>query len=408
MFNTREIFPETDKPLQKIMVALLVLIAFSLPFKFLVNLFIVLALIVWLFSKPFKKLFTKTKNTKVLLVIIIFYLLHLVSLLFTDNIIEGLSSLEIKVSMLIFPLLFYTEEFSKKQYLFFFKSFIVGTLLCCLLCLSRAVWFYFSVSQDASHFYYEALSWFQHPSYLAMYISFCCALMLLTNILSKSFTYISILFFTFFVLLLSSKTGILIHFITLIFSFTSLFLKGRNYFKVIGVSLLGLLVCISILFLIPQVKQRFNAAFIAVSSTNLDKTSTESTAVRILIWNEAMQIIKEHPVFGVSTGNANDALYDAYQKDGLTGAYEKKLNAHSQYFQTTIGLGLVGLISLLSLFMVPLFANRNKMVFLFVGLLTLNFLTESMLQAMAGCIFFGYFYSLICFQNDSFLTTTDR
>src|ERR1700739_3065014 len=103
MFKLQEIFPETDKPLQKTMVALLVLVAFSLPFKFLVNLFIVLAFITWLFSNPYKKLVTKTKYTNVLLAIFIFYLLHLTGLLYTSNIQEGLFSLEIKISMLIFP-----------------------------------------------------------------------------------------------------------------------------------------------------------------------------------------------------------------------------------------------------------------------------------------------------------------
>ncbi|HEX7415237.1 MAG TPA: hypothetical protein VF411_14425, partial [Bacteroidia bacterium] len=63
MFKLQEIFPETDKLLQKAIVALVALVAFSLPFKFLVNLFIVLAFVAWLFSNPFKKLFTKSTNT---------------------------------------------------------------------------------------------------------------------------------------------------------------------------------------------------------------------------------------------------------------------------------------------------------------------------------------------------------
>jgi len=405
MFKLQEIFPETDKPLKKTIVALLVLVAFSLPFKFLVNLFIILEFVTWLFTNPFKKLFTKTKNTGILLAVFIFYLLHVVALLYTNNIQEGFFSLEIKISMLIFPLLFYTEEFSIKQHQFFFKSFIVGTLLCCLLCLSRAFFFYFYTHENL--FYYEGLSWFQHPSYLAMYVSFCCAVLLLINIFSKAITYISIIFFTLFVFLLSSKTGIVIHFITLVFSFASLLFKGKNYFKVVGISLVGLLICVSILFFIPAIKQRFIGASNALQSKDIDKTSTESTTVRMLIWNEAIQIIKQHPVIGVSPGNANDALYESYKKDGLTGAYEKKLNAHSQYFQTTIGLGLIGLLSLVSLFAVPLFTNRNKMVVFFIGITALNFLTESMFQTMAGCIFFGYFYSLICFNHDPILSATD-
>ncbi|HTA63775.1 MAG TPA: hypothetical protein VK835_15035, partial [Bacteroidia bacterium] len=142
MFKLQEIFPETDKALQKATVVLVVLVAFFLPFKFLVNVFIALVFAAWLLSNPFKKLFTKTENSKIFLVIFIFYLLHALALLYTQNIGEGLFSLEIKASMLIFPLLFYTEQFSQKQIQFFLKSFIAGTIFCCVLCLVRAAFLY--------------------------------------------------------------------------------------------------------------------------------------------------------------------------------------------------------------------------------------------------------------------------
>jgi O-antigen ligase len=404
MFKLQEIFPETNKPLQKAMVALLVLVAFFLPFKFLVNIFIVCVFIVWLFSNPFKKLFTKTQNTKLFLAIFIFYLLHLTALLYTQNIGEGLFSLEIKVSMFIFPLVFYTEQFTPKQIAFFLKSFIVGTLLCCLLCLLHVMYLYISVGEV--NFYYEHLAWFQHPSYLAMYATFCCVTLLLKDIFSTLFTYISIAFFTVFVLLLSSKTGIAIHFGTLVFCMTLIFLKGRNYLKILGIVFLAMLIFCICLFFMP-VLNRFNGAIAAIQSTSLDKTSTESTTVRRLIWHEATQIIKQNLLLGVAPGDANDALYESYKQNGITGAYEKKLNAHSQYFQTTVGLGLIGLASLLAVFIIPLIENRKKMVLFFVLITALSFLTESMLQTMAGCIFFGYFYSVICFKHDSIFTTTN-
>src|ERR1700751_944381 len=205
MFKLQEIFPETDKALQKAMVALLVLVAFFLPFKLLVNVFIALVFVAWLLSNPFKKLFTKTQNTKVFLAIFIFYLLHLLALLYTQNIGEGLFSLELKISMLIFPLVFYTEQFTEKQIAFFLKSFIIGTLVCCLGCLLRVIYMY--VFEGEANFFYESLAWFQHPSYLAMYITFCCVCLLLKNMFGKLFTYSSLVFFTVFVLLLSSKTG---------------------------------------------------------------------------------------------------------------------------------------------------------------------------------------------------------
>jgi len=405
MFKLQEIFPETDKGLKKATVALLVLVAFFLPFKFLVNIFIVAIFVLWLFSNPFKKLFTKTKNTKLFLAIFIFYLLHLTALLYTQNISEGLFSLEIKISMLIFPLLFYTEQFTEKQIQFFLKSFIVGTICCCLLCLLRVIFLY--LTKGETNFYYEVLAWFQHPAYLTMYITFCCVTLLLNNIFSKPFTYISIVFFTFFTLLLSSKAGIVIHFTILVFCIASLFLKRKNYLKILGITFLGLLAFCIGLFFIPEVHERFNGAFVSLKTNNLDKNSTESTTVRRMIWNEAAQIIKQNLLLGVSPGDANDALYESYKQNGLTGAYAKKLNAHSQYFQTGVGLGLMGLLSLLALFIVPLLENRKKIVLFFVLITVLNFFTESMLQTMAGCIFLGYFYSIICFKHDSILATTD-
>ena len=397
MFKLREIFPEADKPLQKIMVALLALVAFFLPFKILVNLFIVLAFITWLFTNPFKKLFSKNKYTKVLIAILFFYLLHAIALLYTHNIGEGLFSLEIKISMLIFPLLFYTESFSQQQYHFFLKTFIAGTLLCCLLCLGRAIFVYLQTNE--SHFYYEGFSWFQHPSYLSMYVTFCSIALLKNKLFDKVKTGILIILFTVFVLFLSSKTGVLIHFILLMLCIASLFLKGRNYVKMGGIFMAGMLIFGICLFFIPTVKQRFSGVFNALETNKIAKTSTESTTVRILIWNEAIQIIKQHPIFGLSPGDANDVLYEGYRINGLTGAYERKLNAHSQYFQTTVGLGIIGLLSLLVLFIVPVFVSREGVLLFFLLISGVNFLTESMLQTMAGCIFFGYFYAMLSFKE---------
>ena len=398
MFKLQEIFPVTDKSLHKALVALLALVAFFLPFKFLVNLFIALSLVAWLLSNPFKKLFVKTQNTKTLLTIVGFYVLHVVALLYTSNMGEGLFSLEIKLSLLVFPLIFYTETFTQKQYMFFLKSFVLGTLLCCVICLARVSFLYFA--KNETNFYYESLSWFQHPSYLAMYITFCCIILLLKNIFSRLITYICIAFFTFFVLLLSSKTGIVIHFLMIVICTASLFLKRKNYVKVIGIVLIGFIVFCAGLFFIPEVKQRFKGAFVSLNTTEIDKKSVESTAVRRLIWGEATEIIKQNILIGVGPGDANDVLYQSYLQNGLTRAYTKKLNAHSQYFQTAVGLGLIGLFGLLSILFIPLIKNRKRIVLFFVLILASNFLTESMLQTMAGCIFLGYFYSIICLTHD--------
>ncbi|HRD40798.1 MAG TPA: O-antigen ligase family protein, partial [Bacteroidia bacterium] len=83
--------------------------------------------------------------------------------------------------------------------------------------------------------------------------------------------------------------------------------------------------------------ERLSNAFKTASSANVDKTSVESTAVRMLIWGESMEIIKNNFWWGVGVGDANDVLQAAYKEHGLTGALEHNLNTHNQYFQTFIG-----------------------------------------------------------------------
>ncbi|HXB39609.1 MAG TPA: O-antigen ligase family protein [Bacteroidia bacterium] len=398
MIKLQDIFPESEKTVNKVLVALLALVVFFLPFKFLVNLFIVLALITWLAGNPFKALFTKNKFTKCLLAILVFYLLHAIAFFYTNNIEESFFSLEIKISLLIFPLIFYTENYTWHQMKFFVRSFVLGNLLCCLLCLGHAG--YLTLTEEKNYFFYQDLSWFQHPSYFSMYLTFSSVALLQKKIFTRLQNLLCLVIFTLFILLLSSKTGITIHFLFLLMVGVAYFLGKGNYLKVALFALASGLVLFLLVYFVPPVKERFQNVVRAFDSDKTDKSATESTAVRMLIWQEAKKIIKKKPLLGVSPGDANDALYASYKEHGLTGAYEKKLNAHSQYFQTGVGLGFVGLTSLLAMFILPFFQKPRKLLVFFLLISAVNFLTESMLQTMAGCIFFGYFYALLCFDKE--------
>jgi len=399
MLNLQEIFPVSSKPIHRVLLALLALVSFSLPFKdqFLVNLFIVLTILVWLFGNPFKKLFSKRKNVKSLLAIVFFYVLHAIALLYTNNLQEGFFSLEIKISLFIFPLIFYSLDYTAKQNKFLLRNFISGCLLCCFLCIGHSV--YISFTENKNYFFYQDLSWFQHPSYLSMYLTFCCVALFEWKLYIKSVQIGLTLFFTLFVLLLSSKSGIVIHVVFLSVYFISSYIAAGNYKKLFLFSASGILIALFIILFIPKVKDRFQNVINAFQSDKIDKSATESTAVRMLIWQEATEIIKQNPLLGVSPGDTNDALYESYKQNGLAGAYAKKLNAHSQYFQTGVGLGLIGLVSFISMFILPFFENKGKLLIFFLLITAVNFFTESMLQTMAGSIFFGYFYAMLCFEK---------
>jgi O-antigen ligase len=142
------------------------------------------------------------------------------------------------------------------------------------------------------------------------------------------------------------------------------------------------------------------------STESVDKNSAESTAVRVLIWEQSLEVIKKNLVFGTGVGDANDELYRAYENNGLSGALRHKLNAHNQYLQTTIGMGLVGLALLVMInFGSLIYSIRKKhfLFFIFSILVILNFMVESMLQRSDGVLFFAFFYCFFYLVNESSL-----
>ncbi len=124
---------------------------------------------------------------------------------------------------------------------------------------------------------------------------------------------------------------------------------------------------------------------------------------RKFIWSASWEIIKNNVLFGVGTGDVKDRLMEKYAQEGYEGAMKQKLNAHNQFLQTTIALGLSGLLLIGACFVIPFRIVLQKRQFLLGWLILLFFmyaLTESVFEVQAGVIFFTYFSSLFVFSDD--------
>jgi O-antigen ligase len=204
--------------------------------------------------------------------------------------------------------------------------------------------------------------------------------------------------------MLASKTGMISLVVVFLFYIGYAVVRFKRYF-VAGAALVALIVAFFIAMnVLPGLKERItNLTQMISSDAPIDPKEVESNRVRVLIWNQDMQLISENMLTGVGTGDVQDALMKKYEAAGMTGAYEKKLNAHSQYFQTGIALGIPGLLILLGIFLVAFtWSVRSRYGFcaLLTILLAFNFIPESMLQTQAGTLFMGFFYSLILFAAD--------
>lgn len=332
-----------------------------------------------------------------------FFFLHVAGYWFSDNKHEALVSIEGKLSFFAFSLLLFCIDYEPLKVKKIITAFVSGCFISVMFCLFRASALYFF--EGVNSFFYSDFSHFLHPSYLAMYLTLAQLIVMLfykdwlahLKNLDSKIGFISVLNIT-GIFLCSSKMGLIAALLLLPATF-AVILFNKGYKKTIVGLILSLVIGLFIAYKVaPSPFERIKVAFsVTASSQVIDKTASESTAVRILIWEQAVKIIRQHTLFGITPGDTNDALYKAYEENGLTGALAKRLNAHNQYLQTFIGTGIVGF-SLLCLMTVGCivigFVKKNYILALFSILIVLNFLVESMLQTQAGIVFFVLFLCL--------------
>lgn len=385
---------------QKLFYFFPVLFCFCLPFGLRVS---ALLIAMWVFVSFFNingAFLKQGFRSRPLQVMLLFFLLTVLSALFSSNAGEARFSIEVKLSFLFFPYLLFCFHWPAGILKRCVVSFVSGCFFACVYLIARAVFYW--MNGDPGYFFYTAFSDLIHTSYFAMYLVLAIIIVGLfyrkwfsaqKSVLISSYVFISVFVVTIF--LCSSKLGIISFFICMPLL---LLYKWRERLsaRIIVLSAAGLLILlVAGAKILPGSFDRLRS--IAALPTTIDKTSDESTAVRVLIWQEALQLIRDNFLWGTGAGDDNDALYQAYERNGLTGALSHKLNAHNQYLQTFIGTGVIGFVLMLLMTlgqMVKAVAKRHILLFLFSLLVTLNFLVESMLQTSAGVLFFAFFYCL--------------
>jgi O-antigen ligase len=207
--------------------------------------------------------------------------------------------------------------------------------------------------------------------------------------------------FTLFVLLASSKIGIICLIIVLGFLLFEALQRKYPFWITLFILLGGLILMVSIVYMIEPVRNRF-LNVIQNMEQPLDKSSTESNMVRRLVWIADENVVERMPWYGYGVANVNKVLSKEYEELDFTGAKQRNLNAHNQYYQTLIGLGWLGLLVLILIHLDLLFYGilQRKRVWLYILLImVLNFLVESMLQRAAGSIYFSFITILLCLEK---------
>src|SRR4051812_10251738 len=250
---------------KKIHYYLALLVAFCLPVARFTAVFIALMLLNWLIEGDLRSKFRTIAKNRLALLFIAFYVLHMIGMLWTHNVDAGLFDLQVKLSLLVFPVLLVSRPLNGYQVRNVFMSFIAGGIISSLIMLSRAIYTYAAYGEN--NFFYQAFSFLIHPSYLSMYFCLCIA-WLCYNMLKRdpsngipvAASVAAIVFFSFIIVLLSSKMGLLAMFL-LYFGFLIWFIVSRKKY-VVGIAGLGVAagIVFSLVRYVPEIRDRFNAA----------------------------------------------------------------------------------------------------------------------------------------------------
>jgi O-antigen ligase len=385
------------------------LFAFFLPvYPRIIPAIITLMAINWLISGIYLEKFPKILKEKWRFMTLSFaslYLLYLLGMLYSSNLNYGWFDLEVKLSLFVFPVIFATSDlniFTTSRTRLLYWTFITGCVAGSFILLGHASTVNLR-SGIPDPFYYTNLAWYFHSSYLAMYYTFGVGISLyylsdnflkwpVIKIIGLSFI---ILYLEALIFLLSSKAGLITLAAMQILFVVLLLFRKDGLTRTILVFSIMVTVFFAFSMVFPFAFTRISKADSMISSSKTIQTNLEDgTVARVEIWKVSIGLIKQHFMFGVGTGDVKDVYMEAYQQKKLLPIIKKKLNAHNQYFQTFVTLGVIGFSLLVLFLLLPGYLSLKKgnyLYTLFLLIFAINILFESMLETQAGVVFYAFF-----------------
>lgn len=397
---------------------LIIILVFLLPlYQRAVPLVIILITLNWIVEGNYRRKFTQfpKKNIgRLILLFVLLYVFYLFSLAYSKNLDNGLFELQVKLSLFVFPILFATINrniITQKRTLHICLAFCAGCILASVFILIAAFYRY-SRTLELNEFIYTNLSILVQTTYYSMYLGFAFAI--ITKLLIDKWEKLTIrlklllilimVYFSLIILLLCSRAGI-ITLILIFIIFISYSFQSRRHF-IPGV-ILCFMTITCVLLASHFFKERFGViSEVIINIENVVSNNSESSAERILIWGSAIESCKDSPIIGHGIGDVSEELNKYYQKNHFYSGLRFNRNAHNQYLQSQLAIGLVGAIILILSIGLPLiWAIKNKQV-LYVAFLVIigsNFLFESMLCRQAGVVFYAFFnvFLLLFHEDDS-------
>lgn len=343
-----------------------------------------------------------------ILILPCFYILHIIGLIYTSNMEYGLFDLEVKMSMMLIPIIILVRRtiYKEKQKVML-QSLTLGILVSFFINITNASINYLANGKILNFFYCD-LSPSLHPSYMSLYIGVSIIALIYYNIEFFQFrkkigiimNISTIVILLGYLLMLSSKAGIISFAVVVSLYFAIRIAKKTKPMYAIVAGIFILIIPFIVINQIPSVSMRFKDLSNTLKDRkNANIDSEYGSLARMAIIQSMYHLSIDNLPWGVGTGDTKDEITKYHISKGSKTITTQYLNAHNQFAQSTIALGIPGLVFLFGFIVMGLitaYRKRNLIFLSFILLISIHMLFESMLEQQAGVIFITLFYALFC------------
>ncbi|MBT1703594.1 O-antigen ligase family protein [Chryseosolibacter indicus] len=368
------------------------------------------------------------KRRPAIALMVAFFLLHVVSMLMSEDKQQAFFMITLRSPLLLFPLavgtLSLTNHFKNRVLLLYAIITSLAAVMCFVSSAFDAI-----VFSDNSRLYNDWLSDLIRMQSVYFALTVSLAIMIYVYLLLKEPVIASYKPFIFFIIafllviefMLASRMQLLFLVVALVvFSVYYFIIRQRKIFH--ALSIIGGLTVVLLLLvtLFPKTANRFNEfrypqySFVKQQRSMLSHYNMEvkpdqwnGVNLRRAIWSCSWELIQKNFLTGIPLGDKENALKKVYVARNFTVALQNEFNMHSTYFDVVATFGIYGLLIFVLGFYILPFASmwqmRDYLGMFIIAAFACAMITETYLERRVGCVIFGFFLSFLM----SFYRTKD-
>ena len=329
---------------EKILNYLVITLGFTIPISVAgSNIVLAIILLLWIIDGNFYKKYKIIKNNKIIYPFIIFFMVNVLGLLWTQDMKWGLHVVSKEWRMLI-PIILITIV--KKEYI---KYYISSFLFAILLSEITSYMIFFKIIPPfLSATVYDPTPFVNHITYNP-FLAFSIYLLLYFLIFEKNKDILRNIISLFFIISMSINMFVTGGRAGQVGYFVMITLIVIQYFKEkIFKAAILLLILLPLTFYLAYnyssiFKDRFDLAISNIK--NYNKNVNTSVGLRINFAKNSWEIIKQHPIIGVGTGDFPSEYEKINQQ--LSPNMKTTVQPHNMYILEMAQTGIFGLLSLL-------------------------------------------------------------